>query len=238
MSSLLITNNCRTDNTTSEYYNIPPQVVFQSCRVKQAIITNNFQNVLGQSIDVDMGNGTVINVPIEDGRYYAHEWADYVQTYLNAYMQDDITFIVQFKDTQQKFFIKATNNTANDVHLKPNGKVQKFSGMQSDLVFTANNTMSHQTNNYRANIFPSYFTIRSRSLSGQQMSYNMGRSDIVAVIPISDDAVSEFQCNDSVFLQTPSNDNYIYNQIDLKICLEDSSETVDDPIFALKLEFQ
>ena len=237
--SLLITNSNRTDNATSNYYSIPPQLAFHTCRLKQCIVTNNFENVTGQSYELDLGDGSPKKtVPIENGIYYASEYADYLETYLNAYSDNGVSFIVQYKETQQRFFVKVDNPTGDTVTITPNDRAQKFSGIGT-LQFGPG-IQSLLASNERANIFPSYYTLRSRSLAAQQIGYGAAaRSDIIALIPISStQVVSEYQCNDSVFPEVPTNENFIYNQIDLTFHLEDSSEIIKDPIFALKIEFR
>ena len=236
--SLLITNRQRT-GVSADTYTIPPRISFQTCRIKEVIITNNFQNVTGQSIDINFGDGNTATVPIENGIYYANEYADYVQTYLNAYSSSSVRFIVQYKETQQRFFVKCENATSNTVTLIPNEKMSVFSGLQ-EIPFAPNTTSSTLATNDRANIFPSYYTIRSRALSPAQIGYgNAERSDIIAVVPISSsNVVSEYQCNDSVFPQVILNQNYVYNEVDLTIHLEDSYEIIQDPIFAIKVEFR
>lgn len=238
--SLLITHRCRTDDNTSNYYRIPPQLAFTTSRLKQAIITNNYKNVTGQSLQLDLGDGSSIStIPIEDGRYTADEYAQYLEEYVNAYIPDTnkVKFTFLFRNATQKYYVRCDNNTSNNVNLMPNERMTAFSGIDN-LTFSPGSS-SLENSNARANINPSFYTIRSRTLAASQMGYGQAaQSDIIGLVPISTDNVSEYQCNDSVFPQVPSNGSYVYNQVDLQFFIEDTYDEVEDPVFAIKLEFR
>jgi hypothetical protein len=148
-----------------------------------------------------------------------------------------VKFTFLYRNTSGKFYIRCDNNSTKNVKLSPNERMTAFSGIPT-LSFGPGSSSLEETN-ARASINPSFYTVRSRSLAASQMGYGVAaRSDIIAIVPCSTDLVSEFQCNDSVFPTTDTRGSYVYNQVDLQIFLEDTYDALDEPVFAIKLEFQ
>jgi hypothetical protein len=143
---------------------------------------------------------------------------------------------VAFKASTQKFYVRCQNTSSTDAKLTPNAPASKTSGIP-ETVFPANNDVSIEQDNNRAYLDPTFYTVCSRSVPQAMMGYGVSLSDIVAVCPVSDGLNSVYQCNDSVF-PVASQVQYLYNQIDIRIYLEDTSEELPDAVFAIELELR
>lgn len=233
MSQLLVTNNL----SVAEFeYAVPNDLAYTSVRLKTALISNTFDNVRSHTWSIDQGSQSR-DVDIPDGRYSAQDYAAKLQNIFTA-NTSNINWYVTFNAISDKFNIRGDNFLGTEsVTINPNNRAATFSGIVGEYTFEAGTHMSIESNNFKSNIIPSYYTIRSSSLRDSCMAYSGALSDIVAVVPINDGNVSVYQENTPMMSVPSGIVSYLRNQMNIRLCLEDGTEPITDPIFSLVFEF-
>lgn len=233
MSQLLVTNNL---NVSEFEYGVPNDLAYTAVRLKTALISNTFDNVRSHVWSIDQGSQSR-DVEIPDGRYSAGDYAAKLQNIFTA-NTSNIIWYVNYNSISDKFDIRGDNfQGTEDVTISPNNRAAIFSGIVGEYTFEAGQHMSISSNLFKSNIYPAYYTIRSSSLRDSCMAYSGALSDIVAVVPITDGNVSVYQENTSMIPVPSGIVSYLRNQMNIRLCLEDGTEPITDPIFSMVFEF-